>query len=53
MREQTREDVANLGAETDTPFGRLWHVAPVVQMSETSPRWDKPSVPLGTHEPVW
>lgn len=53
MREQTREDVAALGTETDTPFGRLWHVAPVVRLSETAPRWDRPAVPLGTHEAAW
>lgn len=53
MREQTRADVAALGTETDTPFGRLWHVAPVVRLSETAPRWDRPAVPLGTHEAAW
>jgi hypothetical protein len=53
LHEQTREDAADFGTETDTPFGRLWHMAPVVQLSETPPRWVKPAVPLGTHEPVW
>jgi hypothetical protein len=24
-----------------------------VRLSETSPRWARPSVPLGYHEPVW
>jgi crotonobetainyl-CoA:carnitine CoA-transferase CaiB-like acyl-CoA transferase len=38
---------------TDTPMGRLGHLAPVVQMSETPPRWARPSVPLGYHEPAW
>lgn len=53
LREQTRDDVADLATETDTPFGRLWHVAPVVRMSETPPRWDRPAVPLGTHDATW
>jgi crotonobetainyl-CoA:carnitine CoA-transferase CaiB-like acyl-CoA transferase len=39
--------------ETDTPVGRLRHLGPTVQLSETPPYWARPSVPLGHHEPVW
>lgn len=39
--------------ETDTPMGRLRHLAPVVGLSETPPRWARPSVPNGYHPPVW
>lgn len=38
---------------TDTPPGRLRHLKPVVQLSETPPYWARPSVPLGYHQPVW
>jgi crotonobetainyl-CoA:carnitine CoA-transferase CaiB-like acyl-CoA transferase len=38
---------------TDTPSGRLRHLKPVVQLSETPPYWARPSVPLGYHQPVW
>lgn len=38
---------------TDTPMGRLTHLAPVLQFSETPARWERPSVPLGHSEPVW
>jgi crotonobetainyl-CoA:carnitine CoA-transferase CaiB-like acyl-CoA transferase len=38
---------------SDTPFGRLQHLAPIVQMSETSPRWEHPSVPLAHNAPEW
>src|SRR5262249_23010100 len=38
---------------TNTPVGRLDHLGPVVQLSETSPRWVRPAVPLGYDEPVW
>ena len=38
---------------TDTPMGRLTHLAPVVQFSETPARWARPSVPLGHSDPVW
>ena len=38
---------------SDTPVGRLRHLGPVVRLSETPPRWARPTVPLGYHEPVW
>ena len=38
---------------TETPSGRLRHLRPVVQLSETKPYWARPSVPLGYHQPVW
>nr|WP_294521705.1 CoA transferase [uncultured Rhodopila sp.] len=38
---------------SETPAGRLRHLKPVVQMSETPPFWARPSVPLGFHPPVW
>ena len=47
------EEIAHLTTETQTPLGRLRHLAPVVQMSETRARWTRPPVPLGTHPPRW
>ena len=38
---------------SDTPVGRLHHLGPVVRLSETPPRWARPSVPLGHNEPLW
>jgi crotonobetainyl-CoA:carnitine CoA-transferase CaiB-like acyl-CoA transferase len=38
---------------TETPSGRLRHLKPVVRLSETSPYWARPAVPLGYHSPVW
>jgi crotonobetainyl-CoA:carnitine CoA-transferase CaiB-like acyl-CoA transferase len=38
---------------SDTPVGRLRHLAPVLRLSETPPRWARPTVPLGHHKPVW
>jgi len=35
------------------PSGRLSHLKPVVQLSETPPYWARPSVPIGYHRPVW
>ncbi|TNE59008.1 MAG: hypothetical protein EP340_03715 [Alphaproteobacteria bacterium] len=38
---------------SETPFGQLAHLGPVVQMDKTPPRWVQPTVPLGTHSPAW
>jgi hypothetical protein len=38
---------------SETPGGRLRHLRPVLRLSETTPRWARPAVPLGYHEPVW
>lgn len=38
---------------SDTPLGCLHHLAPVLRLSETPPRWDRPTVPGGYHKPVW
>jgi crotonobetainyl-CoA:carnitine CoA-transferase CaiB-like acyl-CoA transferase len=39
--------------ESDTPAGRLHHLGPTVQLSETPPYWARPSVPLGHNQPAW
>jgi crotonobetainyl-CoA:carnitine CoA-transferase CaiB-like acyl-CoA transferase len=45
--------LAELLTETDTPFGRLRHLAPTAVMSRTPPRWDRPTVPMNHDSPVW
>jgi crotonobetainyl-CoA:carnitine CoA-transferase CaiB-like acyl-CoA transferase len=52
-KEFTADELARWSTASDTPAGRLTHLAPVVQMSETPPRWARPSVPLGYNQPVW
>jgi crotonobetainyl-CoA:carnitine CoA-transferase CaiB-like acyl-CoA transferase/GNAT superfamily N-acetyltransferase len=47
------EELARWSTVSETPSGRLRHLKPVVQMSETVPHWARPSVPLGYHRPVW
>jgi crotonobetainyl-CoA:carnitine CoA-transferase CaiB-like acyl-CoA transferase len=39
--------------ESDSGFGRLTTVKHAATMSETPPRWARPSVPLGTHPAEW
>ena len=51
--EFTPAELAHWTITTDTPAGRLHHLAPVVQLSETPPHWTRPTVPLGYHEPAW
>ncbi|HEY7039182.1 MAG TPA: CoA transferase [Methylomirabilota bacterium] len=52
-REFTAEELERWSITSVTPAGRLRHLAPVVQLSETPARWARPSVPLGYHEPAW
>jgi len=49
----TRDDVRDCLEESDSGFGRLSAVRHPATMSQTPPRWTRPSVPLGTHAPVW
>ena len=52
-KEFTPEELARWSIETETPVGRLRHLGPVLDLSETPPDWARPAVPLGHHEPVW
>jgi crotonobetainyl-CoA:carnitine CoA-transferase CaiB-like acyl-CoA transferase len=53
QEELPRDELRALYMETDSPAGRLAHLRPAVQMSETPPRWERPAVPLGHHAPGW
>jgi crotonobetainyl-CoA:carnitine CoA-transferase CaiB-like acyl-CoA transferase len=46
-------ELKSLLTEHNSPIGRLTHLAPAVQLSETPARWARPAVPRGTHPPVW
>jgi crotonobetainyl-CoA:carnitine CoA-transferase CaiB-like acyl-CoA transferase len=52
-RDFTADEIARWSTTSDTPVGRLRHLGPVVRLSKTPPRWERPTVPLGYHEPVW
>lgn len=49
----TPEEIACWSMTSETPVGRLRHLAPVLQLSETPPRWTRPAVPLGYHRAEW
>ena len=46
-------DIEPFLVTTDTAFGGLRHLAPVAQMSATTPYWALPTTPLGAHPPEW
>ena len=52
-KEFPTEELERWSMTSETPVGRLRHLRPVVQLSETPPHWSRPTVPLGYHEPVW
>ena len=52
-KEFTPAELERWTMTSNTPVGRLRHLAPVIRLSETPPRWDLPTVPLGHHQPVW
>jgi len=52
-KEFTPAELERWSMTSVTPVGRLQHLAPVVRLSDTPPRWARPTVPLGYHQPVW
>ena len=50
--EFTPEELEGWATTTDTPSGKLTHLKPALQLSETTPHWTRPTVPLGYHDPV-
>jgi len=49
----TPEELSSLTVQTETPYGSIKHLAPVVRLSETPARWELPSVPPGFNKPAW
>jgi crotonobetainyl-CoA:carnitine CoA-transferase CaiB-like acyl-CoA transferase len=47
------EELDRLMTQIDAPIGRVRHLKPVLQMSETPPRWVRPPVAAGAHRPEW
>lgn len=53
---QTQLDVSIASkymVSSNSGFGLLHHLGPITQMSETAPRWDQVTVPLGSHPASW
>jgi crotonobetainyl-CoA:carnitine CoA-transferase CaiB-like acyl-CoA transferase len=53
LTELAERDLAPLLMESDGPFGRLRHLKPVVQLSETPAFYARPAEPLGSSPARW
>ena len=51
--ELLQDEIDRLCMEVDAPDGRIRHLKPIVQLSETPGCWARPPVPLGHHKPEW
>jgi crotonobetainyl-CoA:carnitine CoA-transferase CaiB-like acyl-CoA transferase len=51
--ELPRSRLDELMMTTETPFGRLRHLAPAAQLSITPPCWERPTVPLDNDPAEW
>jgi crotonobetainyl-CoA:carnitine CoA-transferase CaiB-like acyl-CoA transferase len=49
----TEDELAPLHVHEESCYGDLKTLGPVLRMSETPPRWDRPTPSLGGDEPVW
>lgn len=47
------EEVEALRIESETAHGRIRHLGPLLQLSETPPRWSRPTPKLGGDPPEW
>jgi hypothetical protein len=51
--EFTAEEIERWSITSEVPAGTLSHLGPTLELSETKPYWARPTVPLGSHDPVW
>ena len=49
----TAEEIASWSTTSDLAIGKVSHLAPALQLSETQPHWARPAVPLGHNDAVW
>jgi crotonobetainyl-CoA:carnitine CoA-transferase CaiB-like acyl-CoA transferase len=52
-KEFPQAEIDRWSIESAAPAGKLRHLGPTVQLSETKPHWARPSVPLGHNPPMW
>ena len=52
-KEFPQAEIDRWSIESNAPAGQLRHLGPTVRLSETAPRWARPSVPLGHNDPAW
>ena len=47
------DEIARLSQQSTCHLGHIRHLAPVLQLSETAPRWTLPTPKLGSDKPAW
>jgi len=47
------DEISALQIQSDTSYGHLRHLRPVIRFSETTPGWSRPTPALGGDDPVW
>jgi crotonobetainyl-CoA:carnitine CoA-transferase CaiB-like acyl-CoA transferase len=52
-RDLSVDELDRLRIQSDTTYGPLRHLGPVLRLSETPPRWLRPTPGLGTNAPEW
>lgn len=52
-KEFTPGELERWSMTSETPVGRLQHLAPALRLSETPPYWARTMVPLGYNEAAW
>ena len=52
-KELPEGEIARLTTHTPSSLGSIRHLLPVARMSETTPHWSRPPVPLGHDAPAW
>jgi hypothetical protein len=46
-------DVDTMRIESRPTYGAIRHLGPIVRLSETPPRWERPTPRLGADAPHW
>jgi crotonobetainyl-CoA:carnitine CoA-transferase CaiB-like acyl-CoA transferase len=46
-------EAESLQMESESSYGFIRQLAPVVRFSDTKPAWSRPSPALGEHQPQW
>ena len=49
----TEDELEKLHVQANTCYGQLKTLGPVLKMSSTAPRWDRPSPRLGSDAALW
>jgi hypothetical protein len=53
VADPTLDDIGDLMEETPSGFGKLNAVRHGALLTDTPAYWARPSMPLGSHDPVW